>query len=538
MQDSTLITNDALRRNAVQRFGDGAFVFGVFLMAASLPLSKFGMSLAQFFLAGGWLLGENPIHRFKKVLSIRPVQVLLALYGLLLLGLWNTQDMSQAGFELRIRAPLFIMPIVFADNRLTVKQYRNVLFVFVLAVFVATCVGMYRYLGLGGIHVKDIRNIVLFVSHIRLSLMICVSVVLVILWTSEKGGGAAKKAGALAVIVWFLYFLVILESLTGLGILVFLGLVWLLRLAFQQGRPVILRMGGVFVMLSILIGCSWLFKTIFVDSVEQYTVDVDTLPKTTQLGNAYIYDLHSTDVENGHMMGLYLSLHEMDSAWQARTGMSAIDTTEQGDQVHFIVWRFLNSKGLPKDAAGVAALSEEEVAAIRKGTGSINNLQGGVLNRLKLMAWEYRQYYFSGNPSGHSFTMRLEFWKTGWYIFKRNLWTGVGTGDVWPEYGKAYEDLHSKLQMEYRFVSHNQYLRTAVQFGIPGLLIFLFVLIYPAAAKKFDMRDIYFWFWIILMCSMLTEDTFETQAGATFYGFLNVLFFFGRKTKDESLKQG
>ena len=60
-------------------------------------------------------------------------------------------------------------------------------------------------------------------------------------------------------------------------------------------------------------------------------------------------------------------------------------------------------------------------------------------------------------------------------------------------------------------------------------LSFLFVLIYPAAVKKFDMRDIYFWFWIILMCSMLTEDTFETQAGATFYGFLNVLFFFGTR---------
>jgi hypothetical protein len=42
-------------------------------------------------------------------------------------------------------------------------------------------------------------------------------------------------------------------------------------------------------------------------------------------------------------------------------------------------------------------------------------------------------------------------------------------------------------------------------------------------------------FFIIIFMSMLTEDTLETQAGATFFAFFNALLLFGRRRHSDGL---
>ena len=80
------------------------------------------------------------------------------------------------------------------------------------------------------------------------------------------------------------------------------------------------------------------------------------------------------------------------------------------------------------------------------------------------MVWEYSDYKRGENPSGHTLTMRLEFWKTGMYIFTNHLLLGVGTGDIQDEFNKAYEETKSKLSPEWRLRCHNQYLAISYLF--------------------------------------------------------------------------
>jgi len=89
-----------------------------------------------------------------------------------------------------------------------------------------------------------------------------------------------------------------------------------------------------------------------------------------------------------------------------------------------------------------------------------------------------------------------------------------------------YNEMNSKLDKHSRLRTHNQYLSIWVGLGFLGFLCFLFVLFYPPLyLKSFD-NIYYFIFFIAFVVSMITEDTIETQAGLTFYVFINSFFLF------------
>ena len=69
-------------------------------------------------------------------------------------------------------------------------------------------------------------------------------------------------------------------------------------------------------------------------------------------------------------------------------------------------------------------------------------------------------------------------------------------------------------------------------FGVVGLLWFLFSMFYPIIADKRNRNYIYFVFLFIMMLSMFTEDTIETQIGATLFAFMNSFLVFGRETEE------
>ncbi len=92
--------------------------------------------------------------------------------------------------------------------------------------------------------------------------------------------------------------------------------------------------------------------------------------------------------------------------------------------------------------------------------------------------------------------------------------------------------MKSKLAPKWRLHSHNQYLSIAVAFGLIGLLWFLFTLFYPVIKLKMTFDYLYITFFIIALISFFNEDTLETQAGVTFYSFLNSFLLFARKKDD------
>ena len=93
-------------------------------------------------------------------------------------------------------------------------------------------------------------------------------------------------------------------------------------------------------------------------------------------------------------------------------------------------------------------------------------------------------------------------------------------------FAEYYEKNDTKLSYANSLRCHNQYLAITVAFGVIGLIWFLFSLIYPFISDKKYRNYYYFIFLFILMLSMLTEDTIETQIGATLFAFFNSFLLF------------
>lgn len=106
---------------------------------------------------------------------------------------------------------------------------------------------------------------------------------------------------------------------------------------------------------------------------------------------------------------------------------------------------------------------------------------------------------------------RFEYIRTSLFLIKNNFWTGVGTGDLPLAFKSAYEDLDSPLKEKWRWRSHNQYLSVFIAFGVFGFAWFVFTLMFPIFYQSRYTDYKYLVFISILLLSMLTEDTLETQ---------------------------
>jgi hypothetical protein len=84
------------------------------------------------------------------------------------------------------------------------------------------------------------------------------------------------------------------------------------------------------------------------------------------------------------------------------------------------------------------------------------------------------------------------------------------------------------LQKEWWKRSHNQFMAITIAFGFFGLMVFLLYLFVPGYSVK-NKHQLFIVFMIISIVSMLNEDTLETQAGVTFFGFFYSFLLFPAK---------
>src|SRR5436190_4513428 len=87
------------------------YLFGLALVIAGMPLSKFMMSLGQFFLAASFLLDGKFKTRTQWLLINTSALILCGVYVMHLFGLIFTSDYPGAWLDLRIKFPLFVLPI-------------------------------------------------------------------------------------------------------------------------------------------------------------------------------------------------------------------------------------------------------------------------------------------------------------------------------------------------------------------------------------------------------------------------------------------
>jgi hypothetical protein len=330
-------------------------------------------------------------------------------------------------------------------------------------------------------------------------------------------------------------FLVLIESVTGISALIITSGVYLfLKIIKLQKATVKYLLLGLILLL--MVGGSYELYMFFNENTKKDHLDVSTLEKYTAKGNEYQHIISEDGLtENGHYIWIYYSEDELKEAWNKRSNLDFNSRDLKGNVLRHTLVRYLTSKNLRKDAEGLSQLTDKEIREIEKGVSNINyvgtsNLKG----RMREIKWEIQTYLETGDANGHSITQRFEAWKAAVEIIGNNLLIGVGTGDIQKAFEDQYIKSNSKLNESSRIRSHNQYLSITVAFGLLGLLLFLFSLIYPALTLKGYNDFLYLSFFIVALFSFLTEDTLETQAGVTFFAFFNAFFLFSAKRKSGS----
>lgn len=541
------------------------YYFSLGLMLISLPFSGYYMSVAQFCLVGVFILDgikkqeyDDFIHRYPLILRIflfipfgiqwvfkalgrkfraffhienMPAWIFTSIYLFHVIGLLFTTDFHYAWHDLRIKLPILILPLMLTTTSLLDRKgFRFLMYLFTAAVFTGTLISTAYYL-MGNFN--DSRDLSLFISHIRFSLLIDMAI-FILLYMGLKKSDIPRwpRMIMLVIAAWMLVFLVIAAFMTGLVIFfVTAAILVFYYILNKQGTTIkIITMGAV----AFLFVAGFLYLRGISRTVNHVNpVDLNSLEKTTSLGNPYWHDLTNPQVENGQYVWLYVATDELREAWNQRSRFNFDGKDKAGQEIKYTLIRFLTSKGYRKDADGVSQLTDQEVAMVEDGIASIIYVtKSNLYVRIYKIFWEYNRYQFTHNPSGHSVMQRFEFWKAARSIIRENWLTGVGTGDIDQAFQDEYIRSGSLLEKEFRWRSHNQFLAITATFGVIGLAWFLFGLLYPALRLgKFP--DFYFLsFFIIIMLSMITEDTLETQAGATTFAFFYSFYLFTKKFID------
>jgi O-antigen ligase len=129
------------------------------------------------------------------------------------------------------------------------------------------------------------------------------------------------------------------------------------------------------------------------------------------------------------------------------------------------------------------------------------------------------------NPTIESSASRAIMWSTAMGLFSENVVIGVGTGDVSNALDERNLELGNTGVAEKSLNAHNQYLNTAVQLGLAGLipLLLIFITSFVRAVKTKLIEGILLT--LILFLTLMFESFLETQAGIIPVTLLLLLFF-------------
>ena len=479
------------------------------LWAFMLPLWNLGMSIAMFFLL--FVAVVTSVQNKKLVLLPvlrNPIYLsLLLVWALVALGLFRSGENSLVLKEIKTLLPLILAPLFLQNlSPLSKKDEAVIWKVFFasvgLSALVCVVYAVVKY------PLPEPRSASLFISHIRFSLMAVLA--LIGAWRMPGILPSRLKFALTAVVCAFFFFV---GTLTGWG---FLLLLIILLFASKSKRNKFIVVGGALALASVLL--LFLSKNIDTSNFQPEQIQ-------SARGEKYIHQSSNFQTENGNRIFVNIAPLELDSAWVARTNRPLLQKDARGQLVQTTLIRYLASRGLTKDAAGIQELSDTDISNILAGNTNCNEPKWGALEkRWHQIVFEYQTFQSGENPSGHSIFQRLEYYKAAKFIIVRNLLFGVGQGNVKSAYSEAYKQTSPNLDEKVQHAVHNQFLSYWIAAGLAGILCFLlyFYFMWKHARKN----EVALAFVILALLSCLTEDTLTTQPGVAFFAFFSTFFFF------------
>lgn len=521
-------------------FGEKLFVLVLMLLAIGLPVAPFLVGFSQFFLLFNWVVEGDFKLKLQRFKNNRALHYFLLLFFVHVIWLINTENFEYAFHDLKIKLPLLALPIIIATSHsLTREQLKQVLLIFSATVVVGSFISLWVFMGWTETVITDIREISIFVSHIRFGLMIVLAVCVFSYYLRADYNILTLKVKifyAIA-IIWLLTFLLILQSVTSWVVLFVLAF-FIIIFYYKKLKYKAVRVGAWVTIIGAPLFILGLIAVVIVNSYITDEINEEALPKQTKLGNKYRHYPESRDTENGNYVWLNYCHKELAEYWSKYSDFDFEGKDAKGQALKFTLVRYLTSRNLPKDAEGLSQLTNKDIDLIESGHASVvYGYKFTPYIKLYELAWELKQYFLFGDPNAKTVSMRIEFFLAGSKIFRNNLWFGIGNGDVQDEFNKYYEETSSRLLPKYRLRAHNQYLTFLVSFGLIGFIIVIIAFVKPILKNRENYSALTFVFVVVMLISMLNEDTLETQSGATIFAFFYALFVL-RRNSQETHKKG
>ncbi len=502
------------------------FLIGISLVAVSLPFSPFLLSLGQFILAGNWLL-EGDFRRKFQVYRTRPsVLFILSFYLIHLLWLIPTSNYSYALHDLKIKLPLLVFPVIIGTSvPLSFKEFKIILHLYLASMVLATFLSATIYFGLRPDEVADNRNSSLFISHIRFALMTVLAFTIAAAALFNLANlRLISKYFYLIAVLWLLVHILFIGAFTGLVIAAFLFPI-LLYYGLKQVRNKALKVSILLLGICVTISIIGYLSTSLLRYLDRQETDFALLPKQTINGNPYQHYVDNNSYENGNRVWMLICELELEQEWNKLSSFNYQGKDNKGQLLRTTLVRYMASMGIPKDSLGISQLSPEDIKMIEEGyTNYLFKKKWSVYARLYELFWETEHYIKTNNPSGHSLSQRVEMAKNGLHVAANHLWFGTGTGDVNDEVMKQYQNSKTLLEPKWWYRPHNQYITLFIAFGVVGFCLLALSFIAAIYFEKKNTDFLFISFIFIILLSMVSEDTFETQAGASFFAFFLCLF--------------
>ncbi|MFC2175677.1 O-antigen ligase family protein [Bacteroidota bacterium] len=512
----------------------GITFWGLALIAIGLPLSVFAISVGQIVLAANWLLEGNLKAKIVKIFTDPLSLILISLYGLLLLGMIHTQDVNQGLKELRIKLPLFILPLLlFTSNLPKKRMLQNVFFVFVAATVLGSILGCIQRYWFEEPNLMNKRGLSIFVSHIRFGLMVVFSFFLLGYYLVVKRKLWSKTGKILTIIamLWLFYFLILLESPSSFLAFMVLSGFTLLRTLFTAKNKYI-KVVAIIVFAVGATSITAYVVSIYNNHILDLPVNYETIDTHTVNGRKYKHQKNGDARENGNRVWDFISRKELKNEWPSKSQIALNDSDKSGQILFYTLTRYMASKGLRKDSVGIHALTEEDIYNIENGFTNYKYVATwSIGRRIDQLICELEDYQSGGNPNESSLIQRITYFKIGLAVIKENWIWGVGTGDLYRAFKTYYNNHDLGLVEERQGIAHNQYLSIALATGIFGFLWFVFAFLYPLARYWKDY--LYVSFILMIALSFLSDNTFDSQAGVTLFAFFNTLLMIRKEYNED-----
>lgn len=446
------------------------------------------------------------------------------LYLLLVLAMLWSSNWSFGANDLRIKLPLLLLSITLPSYLTDLKKEKRriiegafifgiVLSAVVSILLVHNAMPLAHWVVSKKLSPSQIREYSVFTSHVRMGLFSALGIAL--LW-SYPFHQLWKTIFRFGISLFLIYYLVLIESATGLFLVVVAAVFFIvrylkLRFSYRYKLWTLVTLSGL-----LIIGLFYIIR-LFQD---YNTIQPHQIPLAqTKNGNAYVSQLDHPQIENGYLVHLNICEKELIPSWNSRSTLAYHQKDLSGGDIDQTLIRYLSSMGLPKDQQAVESLSVEQVKEIEMGIPNCRYAEmNGLERRLDKIFFEYQMIQLGDAPNGYSLFQRFIYWQNAIDLILEHWILGTGTGDLNDTIQAGYAKDNKGLLPQYQLRTHNQYLTIILTLGLLGL-VFCIVFLYNIikAAKRCSL--IASIFVMIILFSMVTEDTLETQAGITFIAF-------------------